>query len=84
LLAAFDRSRMLFLPSETFYRSPAESYARVLDFLELPQFRLPAYDVFNDRPSAGMDATLRAELTAHYRPHNKALARRLGMSFDWS
>jgi hypothetical protein len=83
-LAAFDRSRMLFLPSETFYRSPAESYARVLDFLELPQFRLPAYDVFNDRPSAGMDAALRAELTAHFRPHNQALAARLGMPFDWS
>lgn len=83
-LERFDRSQLLILPAETLYRQPAATYARVLDFLGLPEHRLPAYDVFNDRPSGGMDPAIRAELTAYFRPHNEALSRRLGMSFDWS
>lgn len=82
-LSRFDRSQLLFVASETFYRSPGESYARILDFIGLPPYRLPAYDVHNDRPSKGMDEAVRAELTAFYRPHNAALADRLGMTFDW-
>ncbi|MFB9695784.1 sulfotransferase domain-containing protein [Amorphoplanes digitatis] len=80
----FDRGQLLFVASEALYREPAATYARILDFIGLPPYELPAYDVFNDRPSAGMDDAVRAELTAYYRPHNAALADRLGMSFDWS
>jgi hypothetical protein len=82
-LSHFDRSQFLFLPSETFYRSPAESYSRILSFIGLPPFELPSYDVFNDRPSKGMDEQLRADLTAYYRPHNEALSNRLGLNVDW-
>jgi hypothetical protein len=82
-LSRFDRSQFLFLPSETFYRSPAESYARILSFIGLPHFELPSYDVFNDRPSGGMDKSVRAELTAYYQPHNAALSDRLGQTFNW-
>ncbi|MEU8607645.1 sulfotransferase domain-containing protein [Actinoplanes sp. NPDC048791] len=80
----FDREQLLFVASETLYREPAATYARILDFIGLPPYDLGAYDVFNDRPSKGMDDEVRAELTAHYRPHNAALAERLGMTFDWS
>jgi hypothetical protein len=73
----------MFVASETLYREPAETYARVLSFLGLPPHELPAFDVFNDRPSQGMDDAVRAELTAYYRPHNAALAERLGLTFDW-
>jgi hypothetical protein len=83
-LDLFDRSQLLFVPSETLYREPAATYARVLDHIGLPPCELPAYDVFNDRPSKGMDPDVRARLTAFYRPHNAALAERLGMTFDWS
>ena len=83
-LDRFDRGQLLCMASETLYRDPAASYARVLDFVGLPPYRLPAYDVFNDRPSRGMDDTVRAELTAYYRPYNEALGERLGMRFDWS
>jgi Sulfotransferase domain len=83
-LERFDRSQLLFLASERFYRDPAASYARILEFIGLPPYELPAYDVYNDRPSKGMDPDVRAELTEYYRPHNAALADRLGMTFDWS
>jgi hypothetical protein len=82
-LSRFDSAQLLFLASETFYRAPAESYARILDFIGLPPYELPSYDVYNDRPSKGMDEAVRAELTAFYRPHNAALADRLQMTFDW-
>jgi hypothetical protein len=80
----FDREQLLFVASETLYREPAATYARILDFIGLPPYDLGAYDVFNDRPSKEMDDEVRAELTAYYRPHNAALAERLGMTFDWS
>jgi hypothetical protein len=83
-LAAFDRSQLLIVASETLYADPAGTYATVLDFVGLPPYELPAYDVFNDRPGGGLDPAVRAELTAYYRPHNAALQDRLGMTFDWS
>jgi hypothetical protein len=83
-LRRFDRSQLLFVPSETFYREPAASYQRILEFIGLPRHDLPAYDVFNDRPSKGMDEAVRAELTAYYRPFNAALEERLGMRLAWS
>ncbi|PRY22819.1 sulfotransferase family protein [Pseudosporangium ferrugineum] len=83
-LDRFDRSQLLFVASETFYREPAATYARVLEFIGLPAYELPAYDVFNDRPSRGMDDAVRGELAAYFRPYNAALADRLGMTFDWS
>jgi hypothetical protein len=83
-LDRFDRAQLLFVPSETFYRSPAATYARVLEHIGLPPHELATYDVFNDRPSRGMDPAVRAELTAFYRPHNEALAARLGLTLDWA
>lgn len=82
-LERFPAERLLALPSETLYRDPAATYAQVLEFLELPQLRLPSYEVFNDRPSAAMDQDVRAELTAYYRPHNHALQQRLGLTLTW-
>jgi hypothetical protein len=83
-LARFDREQLLFLPSETLYREPAATYARVLEFLGLPPHQLDRFEVFNDRRSSAMDPAIRAELTAYFAPHNDALAARLGMTFDWS
>jgi len=83
-LENFDRDQLLFVASETLYREPARTYASILEFIGLPAYELPSYDVFNDRPSKGMDAEVREELTAYYRPHNAALSDRLGLSFDWA
>ncbi|MFG2057962.1 sulfotransferase domain-containing protein [Micromonospora sp. NPDC048930] len=82
-LDRFDRAQVLILPSEMLYREPAASYARVLEFLGLPPYRLDRYEVFNDRRSSAMDPAVRDELTRYYAPHNQALADRLGMTFNW-
>jgi hypothetical protein len=83
-LQRFPRERILVLPSETFYRDPAGTYAEVLRFLDLPRHDLGGYAVFNDRKSSPMEPGIREELTEYYRPYNAALARRLGMTFDWA
>lgn len=82
-LDRFDRSQLLFVPSETLYRDPAATYGRVLEFIGLPPYDLPAYDVFNDRPGKGMEEPVRAELAAYFKPYNAALEERLGLTFDW-
>ena len=83
-LERFDRRQLLIVASESLYREPAATYARVLEFLGLPRYDPGRYEVYNDRRSAPMDPAVRAELTEYYHPHNVALARRLNMGFDWS
>ncbi|MEV4757164.1 sulfotransferase domain-containing protein [Micromonospora sp. NPDC049559] len=83
-LERFDPGQLLVLPSETLYRDPAGTYARVLDFLGLPRHDPGRYEVFNHRRSAPMDPAVRAELTAYYHPYNVALSERLGIAFDWA
>ncbi|MFI5487173.1 sulfotransferase domain-containing protein [Micromonospora echinaurantiaca] len=82
-LHRFDRSRILFLPSERLYADPRATYRRTLDFLGLPPHDLPDFKVYNHRRSAPLEPTLRAELTEYYRPHNAALRQRLGLDLDW-
>jgi len=82
-LERFDASQLLFVASETLYREPATTYARILEFIGLPPHELPAYDVFNDRPSKGMDEAVRAELAEYFKPYNAALEERLSMTFNW-
>jgi hypothetical protein len=83
-LDRFDPGQLLVVPSESLYREPARAYGRVLEFLGLPRHDLGRYEVYNDRRSAPMDPAVRAELTAHYHPHNLALSERLGIAFDWA
>ncbi|MFF5172932.1 sulfotransferase domain-containing protein [Micromonospora sp. NPDC000089] len=83
-LELFPAEQLLILPSETLYAEPAATHARVLEFLGLPAQRLTRYEAHNHRRSGSMDESVRAELAAHFAPHNAALAKRLGMRFDWS
>jgi Sulfotransferase domain len=83
-LQLFDRDQLLIMASETLYRDPADSYAKVLDFVALPPHQLAKYEVFNDRKSSPIDPALREELSAYFAPHNAALEERLGMRFSWS
>jgi len=83
-LDRFGPDQMLIMASETLYRDPADSYAKVLEFVGLPPHQLAKYEVFNDRKSSPIDPALREELSAYFAPHNAALEERLGMTFNWS
>ena len=77
-LDRFGPDQMLIMASETLYRDPADSYAKVLEFVGLPPHQLAKYEVFNDRKSSPIDPALREELSAYFAPHNAALERAVG------
>ena len=79
------RERIHVVESERFFARPDEVYDEVLDFLRLPaNLKRPEFEQHNARPrQADMDPGLRAELTAHYAPHDEALATWLGRMPIW-
>jgi hypothetical protein len=79
------RDRIHVVESERFFNRPEEVYDEVLDFLGLPtRLEWPEFERHNARTrQSDMDPGLRAELTAHYAPHDEALATWLGRMPIW-
>jgi len=78
------RDRVHVVESERFFAEPSTVYGEVLDFLGLPHVGDPPFARHNARPRpSGMDDGVRRELTAHYEPHDAALAEWLGAVPGW-
>ena len=79
------RGRIHVVESERFFSHPEQVYDEVLHFLGLPtRLEWPAFERHNARTrQSDMDPGLRAELTAHYAPHDEALATWLGRMPVW-
>jgi hypothetical protein len=79
------RERIHVVESERFFTDPEPVYDEVLEFLGLPtHLGRPPFEQHNARPRpAGMDPGIRRELTAHYAPHDEALAMWLGNMPVW-
>ncbi|MEV6489953.1 sulfotransferase, partial [Actinoplanes sp. NPDC051633] len=79
------RHRIHVVESERFFSRPEEVYDEVLGFLGLPtDLDRPEFERHNARPrQSDMDPGLRAELTAHYAPHDEALGTWLGRMPIW-
>jgi len=78
----FGRDQVLILLSEDLDADTPGSYARVLRFLRLPPYGLPAFPRYNRQPSAQMDPATREGLLSLYRPHNARLEAYLGMDLS--
>ncbi|HEY6738265.1 MAG TPA: sulfotransferase [Actinopolymorphaceae bacterium] len=83
LYATIGPERVYILDAERFFASPEESYAEVLDFLDLPAWFPPAFEQHNARPGAAMSELLRRELTEHFRPYDDELEKLLGRPLAW-
>jgi hypothetical protein len=79
------RERIHVVESERFFDAPESTYDEVCEFLGLPtHLGRPPFERHNARPrSSDMDPAIRRELTAHYAPHDEALARWLGRMPVW-
>jgi hypothetical protein len=78
------RERIHVVESERFFADPDPAYDEVLDFLGVPNLGRPPFERHNARPrAADMDPAIRRELTAHYIPHDEALATWLGRMPIW-
>jgi hypothetical protein len=79
------RERIHVVESERFFSRPEETYDEVCAFLGLPaDLDRPAFERHNARPrQSDMDPAIRSELSAHYAPHDEALAMWLGRTPSW-
>jgi hypothetical protein len=79
------RERIHVVESERFFADPEPVYDEVLEFLGLPtHLGRPPFERHNARPRpADMDPGIRRELTAHFAPHDEALAMWLGHTPAW-
>ena len=79
------RERIHVVESEQFFTHPEETYDEVCRFLGLPtNLDRPEFERHNARPrKSDMDPGIRRELSAHYAPHDEALAMWLGRTPTW-
>lgn len=80
----FPAERRLVLRSEDLYADPAGTYAELCRFLRLPPHELGSWRRHNFHAGEGMDAGLRAELSARFAEPNRALEAMLGRRMGWS
>jgi sulfotransferase family protein len=83
----FSREQMLVLKSEEFFEYPQETLTRVLEFLELPEWKPDASELHDKRNEGRyeqmMDPTIRRRLEEYFEPHNRRLYEYLGVDFGW-
>jgi Sulfotransferase domain len=88
-MSFFPREQFLVLKSEDFYSEPAQTLARVSEFLGLPKLGLrerqqqyKQYN-YNNTPYPKMDGATRRRLVEYFEPHNARLYEFLGTDFGW-
>jgi hypothetical protein len=82
-LAVFPGEQLLVVPSEDLLDRPAETYARVLEFLGAPPHELDAYPRIFTREYSSMDAETRASLAERFAEPNARLYALLGRDLGW-
>jgi Sulfotransferase domain len=80
----FPDEQLLVLGSERFFAEPARTFARVLEFLELPAFTPTAYERHNAYNYRQLGEGLHRRLADYYREPNSRLYAALGEDFGWS
>lgn len=83
-LAVFPREQLLVLPSELLFDRPAETYARILEFLGAAPHELGSYPRVFGRDYSEMRAETRRELADYYERPNRQLSELLGQELGWT
>jgi hypothetical protein len=83
LEALVGRARICAVDSQDFFDSPAATFPAVLEFLGLPPAGGIVFERHNGRTRSPLPQHLRDRLSAHYAPHDEALARWWGRTPSW-
>jgi hypothetical protein len=75
--------RICVVDSQDFFTDPRTEYARVLRFLDLPEWYPERFDQHNARSRSPMPDSLRARLQDHFAPYDEKLADWLGRTPSW-
>lgn len=81
--AVFPRQQLLVVFSEELLQHPADTYARVLDFLGADRHELSSFPRIFSRDYEGMNAVTRARLETSFAEPNQQLAELLGRDLPW-
>jgi hypothetical protein len=82
-LAVFAREQLLVLPSEELFDRPAESYARILDFLGADPHDLGSFPRVFGREYADMRPETRRRLAHYFAEPNRQVSELLGLELGW-
>jgi hypothetical protein len=82
--AHFAKEQVHVMESERFFAHPEEEFAKLIGFLELPDWRPAQFEQHNARPSSSMPEDAREYLTKHYADHDARLADLLGRQPYWA
>jgi hypothetical protein len=81
--AVFPREQLLILATEELGADPAETYARVVEFLGLPPHGLASFPRIYEQSYAEMSPGTRERLAAEFDDANRRLYELLGRDFGW-
>jgi hypothetical protein len=83
--AAFSAEHLLVLEAERLFKHPAETFAQVLKFLELPEWQPRSFENLNTgRYREPMSLATREMLETYFQPHNQQLCDSLGWQPSWA
>jgi Sulfotransferase domain len=83
LAAAVGRDRLLVLDSHEYFTDPPPVFARVCEFIGVPDASEVVHDQHNARPRSDMDPGVRQRLLDHFAPYDERLAAWLGFPPSW-
>ena len=81
--AVFPREQVLVIVSEELLENPADTYARVLDFLGAAPHELPSYPRIFARDYGEMSSETRRRLEDEFAEPNRRLSELLGRDLPW-
>lgn len=79
----FDKSQILIIISESFFKNPEKEYKRALDFLNLPHHSLPEYKKINKNKYSPISSEMEETLKNYFSPFNEELKKLIKEDFDW-
>ncbi len=78
--AVLPRERVHVIVSERFFADPMSENARLVEFLELSEFRPAHINRVNASAASAVPEEQRRRLAEHYAPYNERLERLLGVT----
>lgn len=80
----FDKSNILILNSEDYFKDHLTTLKKVYEFLGVPYFEPTNLEVKNSRKAEKINPETRLRLKEYFRPHNERLFELLGERYNWN
>lgn len=79
----YPMEQILILKSEDFFSNPSNTLKKVFKFLNLPNWEIKNFEIFEAGDYQKMDDNTREFLNNFYEPYNQQLYKYLDLNFNW-